>query len=99
MFPRISSPLFSHTNLYLSLSLRGKLRELFPSTSFSGGVYLNDTGYDLLTRLLSMDPKQVRGEALFVWAEGVQRRECVCVCACLSVHVYVFVCIFVCKIV
>ena len=38
---------------------RGKLRELFPSTSFSGGVYLNDTGYDLLTRMLHIDPQQV----------------------------------------
>lgn len=37
---------------------RGKLRENFPSTSFSGGVYLNDAGFDLLTRMLHMDPSQ-----------------------------------------
>ena len=38
---------------------KGKLREMFPSASFSGGVFLNDTGFDLLSRLLTMDPKQV----------------------------------------
>ena len=38
---------------------RGKLRELLPTASFSGGAYLNDTGYDLLTKLLTMDPNQV----------------------------------------
>jgi len=37
---------------------RGKLRENFPSTSFSGGVNLNDAGFDLLTRMLHMDPLQ-----------------------------------------
>jgi cell division cycle 2-like protein len=40
---------------------KGKLRDLFATqsvTSFSGGVYLNDSGYDLLTKLLTMDPKQ-----------------------------------------
>lgn len=45
----------------LTLLYRGKLRDLLPSTSFSGGVYLNDTGYNLLTQLLTMDPKQVTG--------------------------------------
>lgn len=39
---------------------RGKLREMFSSTSFSGGVFLNDTGYDLLSKILHMDPNQVR---------------------------------------
>ena len=42
---------------------RGKLREMFPSTSFSGGVFLNDTGFDLLSKMLHMDPKQVRHTA------------------------------------
>jgi hypothetical protein len=45
----------------LTLLYRGKLRDLLPSTSFSGGVYLNDTGYNLLTQFLTMDPKQVTG--------------------------------------
>ena len=36
---------------------KGKLRELFPHKSFAGGVYLNDTGFDLLSRLLLLDPK------------------------------------------
>ena len=35
---------------------RGKLRDLFPTNSFSGGVCLNDTGFDLLTKLLAMNP-------------------------------------------
>ena len=53
-------------SLSLSLSLsfdvvrcslcRGKLRDLFPTNSFSGGVCLNDTGFDLLTKLLAMNP-------------------------------------------
>lgn len=38
---------------------RNKLREYFPVTSFSGGVSLNETGFDLLSRLLHMDPSQV----------------------------------------
>eukprot|EP01035_Chromulina_nebulosa_P019445 gene19445-25325_t len=37
---------------------KGKLREFFPSVSFSGGVYLNDTGFSLLTQLLSINPSQ-----------------------------------------
>lgn len=37
---------------------RSKLRELFPMAAFSGGVYLNETGFDLLSRLLNMDPSQ-----------------------------------------
>ncbi len=39
---------------------RGKMREMFPTASFSGGVYLNDSGFNLLSRLLHMDPKQVK---------------------------------------
>lgn len=35
---------------------RGKLRELFPSASFSGGVFLGDQGFDLLSQLLELDP-------------------------------------------
>jgi len=34
-----------------------KLREAFPSNSFSGKTYLNDGGFDLLSRMLSKDPK------------------------------------------
>lgn len=37
---------------------KGKLRDLYPTTSFSGGVYLNETGFDLLSKLLHMDPSQ-----------------------------------------
>ena len=49
-----------HNNIKLKfIYCRGKLRELFPTTSFSGGVFLNDTGFDLLVKLLAMDPKQV----------------------------------------
>ena len=36
---------------------KGKLRELFPSRSFSGGVYLNDSGFDLLSKMLLYDSK------------------------------------------
>jgi cell division cycle 2-like protein len=36
---------------------KGKLRELFPSNSFAGGVFLNDTGFDLLSKMLLLDPK------------------------------------------
>ena len=32
------------------------MRDLFPTNSFSGGVCLNDTGFDLLTKLLAMNP-------------------------------------------
>ena len=39
---------------------RSKLRELFPVTAFAGGVALNDNGMDLLSRMLNMDPAQVR---------------------------------------
>ena len=38
---------------------RGKLRGLFPLASFSGGMSLSDQGFDLLSRLLHWDPKQV----------------------------------------
>jgi cell division cycle 2-like protein len=37
---------------------RSKLRELFPETSFSGGMALSSCGLDLLSQLLHMDPKQ-----------------------------------------
>ena len=38
----------------------GKLRETIPSnlSSFSSSVFLNDTGFDLLRRLLEMDPSK-----------------------------------------
>lgn len=42
------------------VSSRGKLREMFPIASFSGGAYLDDSGFDLLSKLLEMDPKQVQ---------------------------------------
>lgn len=35
---------------------RGRLREVFPSASFSGGAFLSDLGFDLLLRLLELDP-------------------------------------------
>jgi hypothetical protein len=34
-------------------------REMFPANPFSGGVYLDDYGLDLLQKLLTMDPNQV----------------------------------------
>lgn len=36
----------------------GKLRSVFPLNSFSGGVCLNETGMDLLSKMLHMDPTQ-----------------------------------------
>jgi serine/threonine protein kinase len=39
--------------------LRSKLRETFPGTAFGGGVQLSDKGFDLLNRLLCLDPQQV----------------------------------------
>lgn len=38
---------------------RSKLRELFPLASFSGGMSLSESGFDLLSRLLCMDPARV----------------------------------------
>eukprot|EP01041_Mallomonas_annulata_P007528 gene7528-15414_t len=40
-----------------SMVHKNKLRELFPKTAFTGGIPLSDNGFDLLTRLLAMDPK------------------------------------------
>mmetsp|Transcript_22702 Transcript_22702/g.33172 ORF Transcript_22702/g.33172 Transcript_22702/m.33172 type:complete len:442 (+) Transcript_22702:158-1483(+) len=40
------------------LPSRSKLKDLFPSTAFGGGISLSDSGFDLLSRLLHMDPKQ-----------------------------------------
>ena len=37
---------------------KSKLRELFPIASFTSGVTLSDSGFDLLTRFLTFDPKQ-----------------------------------------
>ncbi len=33
-----------------------RLRDFFPPTNFSGGAYLNDSGFDLLSRLLTYNP-------------------------------------------
>ena len=35
-----------------------KLREKFPRVSFAGGLNLSDAGFDLLSRLLTYDPKK-----------------------------------------
>jgi cell division cycle 2-like protein len=40
-------------------SSRGKLREMFPTASFSGGTFLSDGGFDLLSQLLCLDPSKV----------------------------------------
>lgn len=37
---------------------KGKLREMLPRASLSGGPTLSDSGYDLLTGLLALDPKK-----------------------------------------
>lgn len=37
---------------------KNKLAELFPTTSFSGGPSLSQTGLDLLSKLLQLDPSQ-----------------------------------------
>lgn len=37
---------------------RGKLRELVPGFSHTGGTFLSDIGFDLLSRLLELDPSQ-----------------------------------------
>ena len=44
---------------YKVVGSRNKLRELFPLASFSGGMSLSDSGFDLLSRLLCMDPSRV----------------------------------------
>lgn len=39
------------------LPTRGNIAKLFPTTaSFAGGLVLNESGYDLLLKLLTMDP-------------------------------------------
>jgi len=35
-----------------------RIREKFPKTSYHGGPYLSDVGFDLLTRMLCFDPKK-----------------------------------------
>ena len=35
-----------------------RLRDKFPRSSFAGGAYLGDAGFDLLARLLEYDPKR-----------------------------------------
>jgi len=48
-----------HANTFSFKGPKGsKLREAFPSNSFSGKTYLNDGGFDLLSRMLSKDPKK-----------------------------------------
>lgn len=37
---------------------KSKLRELFPIASFTGGVTLSDSGFDLLMQFLTFDPKR-----------------------------------------
>jgi len=37
---------------------RSKLRAKFPKQNFGGGFYLDDMGFDLLTKLLAFDPKK-----------------------------------------
>ena len=39
-------------------SNRNRLKDLFPSTSFSGGFGLSELGFDLLCSLLTFDPSQ-----------------------------------------
>jgi hypothetical protein len=43
---------------------RGRLREMFPMTSFAGGLVLSDSGVDLLSKLLEVDPAKVSFELL-----------------------------------
>lgn len=50
-FPALSDRL-------LRAPTRGKLRELLPMTSFSGGPYLSPEGLGLLSSLLEMDPRR-----------------------------------------
>ena len=40
------------------IETRERLREHFTVTSFSGNAYLNESGFDLLSKLLVYDPKQ-----------------------------------------
>jgi cell division cycle 2-like protein len=43
----------------------GRLRSAFPSNSFSGKTYLNDSGFGLLRRMLECDPgRRIRGDEL-----------------------------------
>jgi cell division cycle 2-like len=37
---------------------KNRLREKFPKQSFGGGFYLDDVGFDLLSRLLTFDPSK-----------------------------------------
>jgi cell division cycle 2-like protein len=39
-------------------SRANKLRSHFPSNSYSGKTYLNDSGFELLSGMLNVDPKQ-----------------------------------------
>lgn len=52
-------------NLY-----RGKLRDMFPITSFAGGLVLSDSGVDLLSKLLEMDPAKVSMSHILVYTKN-----------------------------
>lgn len=55
---------------------RNKLRETFPGTAFGGGVQLSDKGFDLLSRLLCLNPEQVIRSSVFLSCSWIARREC-----------------------
>ena len=57
-WPGVSS-LPNASKVSYKVGSRSKLRELFPLASFSGGMSLSDSGFDLLSRLLCMDPSRV----------------------------------------
>eukprot|EP01083_Nonionella_stella_P176715 619028_1 len=46
-----------HTSRFKFKIHKGKLRQQFPSSSYMGSAHLSEAGFDLLRRLLSMDPK------------------------------------------
>lgn len=52
------SQLPNSNKVILKSTSKGKLRELFPGSSFSGGICLSELGFDLLSKLLILDPKQ-----------------------------------------
>mmetsp|Transcript_11404 Transcript_11404/g.21891 ORF Transcript_11404/g.21891 Transcript_11404/m.21891 type:complete len:132 (-) Transcript_11404:519-914(-) len=58
---------------------RSRLREKFPKQNFGGGFYLDDLGYDLLSRMLAYDPdKRISADQALEhdWFKTAPRPQC-----------------------